>query len=87
MSLNHKLTLPLDLGSLSLFFCRQLDSLLLECLDGDDVHLDHFGGKPRVYLNLFIFTEYRLVDFLKQDLYLGVAKFHHCTSEVFLWHV
>lgn len=73
MSLNHKLTLFLDLVSLGELFRRHLSRLLLESLDGNDVHFDHFGVKLCVDLYQLIVLEDGLVNLLKQDFDLGVA--------------
>ena len=87
MRLDHKTALPDHLIELFNLFGRLLCRRLLERLDGDDIHFDHFGVELFVHLDLLVLTEDRLVDLFGEHFDLGVAKLHHGRLEILLRHV
>ena len=73
MGLNNELTLLLNLLLMCLLLSCRRYGLLLESLDWDDVHLNHFRCKLLVDLDLFILSKDWLVNLLLEHFNIRVA--------------
>ena len=84
VSLDNKGTLSCNLLGLCALFRRRLGVLFLDHLLRDQIAADGVRRELGVNFDFLVLTKHRLVDFLQQDLDLGVTEAHHSSSELFL---